>query len=576
MIAASLVVIGVTVAVFIKYDRENRFEQIRIQGVSLTRLLSKLSFDRLTSGAQGPLELIRSTQSNAAFAYGVVVSPENRRIADTVVPGVIPPMVAIDQAPSAWHGERILSSGSSNFLEFHSPVIQDGELVAHIRVGYLEPEFGLSYQQLPFFAWIALPIFLLAPAFYYLIRREIQPLNEVGNRIQSLIQDGSLNKVELTASDEISQFVGHLNTMIGAAEHRVRHLESERTGVLTSSRVLSYQKARIESVLESIPQAIIVMDEQGTATYTNQKLVPMVGIDHEAIIGKKPHEWCEDLELRGFLASYNGTTARKNASELLEITPPHNPRNQIAVTAYPLFSPRDRSEVYGTLVVFSDITLESLAKQARKELVAQLSHELKTPLHVIGMYAEMLLDPDEDGAELRVEAGNVIIDEVERVTALINNMLNILRIEMGSVQLDRNRTRLGDLLKDALQTVTRSGEDEALEIKLELPAELIAINVDKEMLRVAINNLLTNAIKYNQPGGEVVLGAEETEERVRIYVRDRGCGIKPEDQALIYEEILPHRFRGGAGGARAWSGSVAGQGHRRDAHGRAQARKHTR
>ena len=98
-------------------------------------------------------------------------------------------------------------------------------------------------------------------------------------------------------------------------------------------------------------------------------------------------------------------------------------------------------------MVFSDVTLESMAKQARKELIAQLSHELKTPLHVVGMYAEMLLDPEEDGAELQVEAGNVIIDEVERVTALINNMLSISRIEMGSVQVDRRRTRLGDLLK---------------------------------------------------------------------------------------------------------------------------------
>lgn len=468
MIAASLVVIGVTVALFLEHDRDNRLAQIREQGVSLTQLLSKLPFDRLGNPVQGPLALVRSTQSNTAFAYAVLVSPDNRPIAQSASPGVIPPMVEIDQTPSEWYGERLLRaesvSGPSRLREFYAPVLDAGELAAFVRVGYMEPTFGLSYQQLPFFAWIALPIFLMAPAFYYLIRREIRPLNEAGSRIQSLIQEGAGTKVELTASAEIRQFVGHLNDMIDAAETRVRALESDRTGVLTTSRVLSYQKARIESVLESIPEAIVVLDESGTVTYASSKLGPMVGIDHEEIIGKKPHEWCEDPELRAFLASYNGTTARKNASELLEIVPPHNLRNQVAVTAYPLFSPRDRTEVYGTLVVFSDVTLESMAKQARKELIAQLSHELKTPLHVVGMYAEMLLDPAEDGAALRVEAGNVIIDEVGRVTALINNMLSISRIEMGSVQVDRRRTRLGDLLKDALDTVARSGEDETLRV----------------------------------------------------------------------------------------------------------------
>ena len=353
MIAASLVVIGVTMALFLQHDRENRLRQIREQGVSLTQLLSRLSFERLTNSTQGPLTLIRSTQTNTAFAYAVLVSPDNHPITQSVSPGVIPPMVGIDQAPSGWYGERLLQAesvtGVSRLREFHAPVLDAGELVGFVRVGYREPGFGLSYRQLPFFAWIALPIFLMAPAFYYLIRREIRPLNEAGSRIQSLIQEGAGTKVELTASAEISQFVGHLNTMIDAAETRVRTLESDRTGVLTTSRVLSFQKARIESVLESIPEAIIVLDEAGTVTYASPKLGPMAGIDHEEIVGQNPHEWCEDPELRTFLASFNGTTARKNASDLLEIVPPHNSRNQVAVTAYPLFSPGDRTEVYGTL-----------------------------------------------------------------------------------------------------------------------------------------------------------------------------------------------------------------------------------
>ena len=117
------------------------------------------------------------------------------------------------------------------------------------------------------------------------------------------------------------------------------------------------------------------------------------------------------------------------------------------------------------------------------------------------MYSEMLLE-DEDGTHaLRIEAGNVIHDEVERITALINNMLSLSRIELGNIKLERRRTRLNDLLEDAFATVGRDAKDKELELELELPGDAAAINVDKDLLRIAINNLLTNAIKYNRPGG---------------------------------------------------------------------------
>ncbi len=541
MIATSLLVIALTVVFLMEYDQRSRLEQIRSQGASLTRLLSELSFERLVAGPdrQGPLDLIRSTQSNSAFAYALVVRPENRPIAQVTVPEVVPPMVPLDPEPSAWFGERSLAAGpgAGGFREFYAPVVQAGNLLAHVRIGYREPVFALAYEELPFFAWVALPIFLIAPAFYYLMRREISPLGEASTRIQSLLEESESAGAELSASGDIGEFVRDLNQMIEAAHKRVRHLEREHTGILASSKILSYQKARLESVLSSLPEAIIVLDESGAVTYANQKLIPMIGIDHESIIGCEPEKWCEHPELLAFLSSFSRSTARQNASEFLEIVPPHNPSNQVAVSAYPLFSPRDRSEIYGTLIVFTDVTLETLAKQARKELVAQLSHELKTPLHVIGMYSEMLLEPEEDSKELRIEAGNVINDEVERVTALINNMLNLSRIEMGSVKLDRKRTRVSDLLKDAMETVSRRTSEHDLHFKLELPRELNPINVDKEMLRVAVNNLLTNAIKYNRPGGSVVLGAEETEEQVQIYVRDTGCGIAPSDQARIFDKF---------------------------------------
>lgn len=371
--------------------------------------------------------------------------------------------------------------------------------------------------------------------FYYLIRQEIRPLRRASAQIKTILEENPIKTVELEASGEVGEFVRNFNQLMQAAEQRVQELETEHTTVFASSRVLSYQKARIESVLQSLPEAVIVLDESATATYVNEKLDVMLGVDPSQVINKKPHEWCQQPDLLAFLSSYNG---RKKGGGYIEMTPEHNPHRRIAVTGYPLFSPKDGSDIYGTLVVLADVTVEALAKQARKEFVANLSHELKTPLHVIGMYGEMLMEDDGASRELKIEAGNVITDEVERVTSLINNMLSITKIEMGSISASRRRTRLTDFLKDAFDTTARSSQDNELKFSLEIPTEMSAVNVDKDLLRVALNNLLTNAIKYNKPGGQVVLGAEENEEEIRIFVRDTGIGVASEDQSNIFDRFF--------------------------------------
>lgn len=542
MIASSLLVIALIIGVSYESHRSERLSQIRAQGVSLARLLSSMRLDELVprGNEHGPLALVESVQGNPDFAYVVVSALDGESLLEVTAPGVIVPAAPLPLEPSAWFGEREISDphSSSVFREFHAPVLAHGDLKAHVRVGYVAPGLGLMLQELSYFGWLALPIFLLTPFYYYLVKREVQPLRRASERIQSILNDNPVQVVELEAPGEVGEFIRHFNRIVKAAEARISTLQVEQSEMMASAKVLSYQKARIESVLQSLPEAVVVMDESGSVTFANRKLSAMVGIDAETIIGQRPSEWCKSPELRAFVSNFMRTTARRNEFGSIRMSPPHAPGKEIAVSAYPLFAPSDSSRVYGTMIVFHDITAESLAKSARKEFVARLAHELKTPLHVIGMYGEMLLDEDKEDEVIRVEAGNVIKDEVERVGMLINNMLNIAEIEMGSVSLERQRIRLGDLLADALENVSRGAADRGLEMKLEVPNQLSAVHVDKRLLRIAINNLLTNAIKYNRPGGAVVLSASETEDHIVISIRDTGIGITAEEQSQIFDKFF--------------------------------------
>ncbi len=544
MIAATLVVIAVSVALYVHQHREARSAQLASQGSALAGVLARMPMGSLTArdGRQGPLDLLASTADGSDLAYAVVSGADGAPRAQVSRVTALPPPGDVSD-PAEWFGTRAATAADGRrYQEHFAPVLEDGRLAGHVRVGFAEPGFDLLRGEMRAVAALALLIFALVPIFYYLVRREVQPLRALGEEVRKSVDNNPLWAVNVGNPEDLREFVASFNRLVRAADERMRTLDDERTHVLTHSRVLSYEKARIESVLQSMPDGVLVLDESGSVTYVNDKLGPMLGLESGALVGESPAEWAPFPELTAFLNGASTVRGKTSASGSLEI-PAADGKGRIAVTAYPLFSPRERLEVLGTLVVFSDITAEVLAKQARKDLVAQLSHELKTPLHVIGMYSEMLLEDGVDAEAIRIEAGNVIHDEVERVSALITNMLSISRIEMGSVQLKRRRTRLGDLLQDALDAISRSGSGRDLSFSLQVPPDLSAVNVDKDLMRVAINNLLTNAIKYNSPSGSVVLGAEESDDEIAVFVRDTGPGIPEDDRERIFE-----RFYRGANG----------------------------
>ena len=117
-------------------------------------------------------------------------------------------------------------------------------------------------------------------------------------------------------------------------------------------------------------------------------------------------------------------------------------------------------------------------------------------------------------------------------------MLALTKFELGGMHLNRTRVRLPELLEDAFKNIAQSGRGKGLDFKLELPHEMGAAYVDKDLLRIAVNNLLTNAIKYNRPDGMVTLSAEEMKGVIEISVQDSGIGISQEDQQKVFEKFF--------------------------------------
>ena len=556
MIGASLLVIGLIIALMFHYQRTTRAAAINAQGVSLTKILSEMDYRRLVpaSGQRGVLQAIGYRQDETEFAYAAIVDTNGKPVTDVSSPGVIVPEFPPSPEPAAWLGTRTVPLGTGEAIEFYAPLFQDSVLAGHLRLGYFKPSFGLSYEQLPFLATLALPIFLLTPLFYLLIRREVRPLTQASGEIETLLKEGSFQTVNISASGQLGEFVRNFNAFIERTGTRIGELESDQTRLLTSTKLLAYKKSRVEAILEAFPETVLVVDETGTVNFANGKTRTLLGIDTDQILGRKAEEWCEQPEILAYLSSCTGGGAGRYAQQSVEFSPGAAPEKTISLMAYPLFSPKDASAVFGSLLVFRDVTVETLAKRSRGEFVAHVAHELKTPLNTLALYSESLQGEAAESDEFRVEATNVISDEVERLSELINNLLSITKIEMGSLGIERKRVKLRELLEDSFQNISRGSAPSTMKFELDLPHDLSAVAVDKELLRIAINNLLTNAVKYNRADGTVTLSAEETDQTIWISVSDTGIGIAPEDKDRIFDKF----YRSESGEVRQRSGHGLG------------------
>ncbi|MGE0486596.1 MAG: ATP-binding protein [Gammaproteobacteria bacterium] len=325
-----------------------------------------------------------------------------------------------------------------------------------------------------------------------------------------------------------------LATLLATVERRVGDLADAQLDGFAHNRLVAYQKRCAEAALETLPDGLLIMDESGVATYANARIETLTGVAPAAIVGHKPHEWCERTEIVTLLSRYYANVTRLRRTDRLEYTFEGDNTRRIAVWARPLEGARASGS---TMVVFRDVSSEALARKSRDDFVGHVAHELKSPLNVIRMHTELIADIEANLGAEAVNSLNVIEDEVDRLANLVNDLLNLTRLESGALELDRQRVKLAAMLEDAFETVRRAAAAQGLTTTLDVSPRLGVVALDKDLFRVALNNLLANAVKYNKPGGNVTLRAEESDDALLIQVIDTGLGIAAAERGRIFEKF---------------------------------------
>lgn len=540
MIAASLLVVGAIIALL--YAKQNHLhrDKVRAQGVALARALSATQLSQLlpVAGQKNLVSSFASAQASDAFAYAALVTRSGEKLYEFTSPGSIVPAAAMPAEPSSWFGEHpLVSPGDGKPIrEFFAPVLQKGELVGFVRIGYYETLEAARILEISYTALMALPVLLLMAFSYYLIKHEMRPLGALTRKLEGVSKAYGL-QFGFPTNMEFRQLARRFDDFLQAVVSRMREVDRHALQAQAASRLLAYKHDKAQAILNAIPDAVVVIDDSGVLSYANPKAAALLGSEPDALIGKPLEAWCTRTDVRALLGRFNDPVNAAAYSTQLEYSMDNDPDRRMCVSAYPLFSPRDASIVYGTLAVFRDVSEQHSARNAGMEFVAQVSHELKTPLTTIRTFSELLLDYAKLSAEDRVEAVNGIHEETGRVASLITNLLNAFKLEAGTLPLERQRVKVHDLLADVAHTMAKNAQSKQVALELKIPPDLGSANLDKDLFRIAVDNLVGNAIKYSQPGGRVTLAAEKlVNDYLRITVVDEGIGIAAEETDKVFDK----------------------------------------
>ncbi|WP_036168228.1 sensor histidine kinase [Massilia sp. 9096] len=545
LIASALLVIALVVSLLVMRQQDSRLAEVRVKGAAVARSLSSLPIAALKGGAgNGLLGTLFAYHDNGDFAYAAVTDAGGRTLTDvagrgTLVPGAPLPVDA------AGFNERLLpaAGGMRAIHEFYGPLLDRSQGAAFVRVGFYQPAYALLPRDVSFLALLALMMFMLVPLIYMVVKREMAPLDALGRQLRQLAVEQNRQNAQnarapgLEAACDVRELAHSLQSWLQTTGARIAELEHASLNATADNRVLQYGSKKLTAALQSLPDGLLMLAPGGVVSFASDKIEPLLGVPLKDILEQPFEFWCRDPALRALLARYDGegieaSHALRPAS--VDFTSANVEGKYLSATAQPLTAAHGQM-AFGTLVVVRDVTREQLARQAGNDFVAHVSHELKSPLNVIGMYAETLADADDES--LRVESLNVIQDEIERMNALVGNLLNVSKLETGSMSPERNRVRLDDLLRDAYDNALPRATGKQLRMALDLPRELEAVAIDKDLFRIALNNLLTNAIKYNRPGGSVTLSAHNEEHEIVIKVTDTGIGIGPQDREHVFDKF---------------------------------------
>ncbi|MCI2961341.1 cell wall metabolism sensor histidine kinase WalK [Pediococcus pentosaceus] len=395
-----------------------------------------------------------------------------------------------------------------------------------------------------------------------LISRAItRPIEEMRQRTIQIARGDYSGQVQIYGDDELGQLAEAVNELSVRVEESQESTESERR--------------RLDSVLGYMTDGVLATDRRGRITIVNEMATDFLNLENDQIVGKSI---LDILDLRG---TFTLRDLLENQEQVvLDLS--DDDQDLILHASFALIQ-RESGFISGLVCVLHDVTEQQKIDQDRKRFVSNVSHELRTPLTSMKSYIEALVEGAWKDPEVAPNFLKVTQEETDRMMRMINDLLNLSRMDLGTARLEREYVNLNELFNhilDRFDMILKNNDkpDKNYSIKRDFTRRDIWVEVDTDKIQQVLDNIMNNAIKYSPDGGIITCRLLETHNHVIMSITDQGLGIPKDSISHIFDRFYRvdkarSRAQGGTGlglaiskeviqlhGGRIWVESREGEG----------------
>ena len=383
----------------------------------------------------------------------------------------------------------------------------------------------------------AVAIVMLLVLVAFVARILLDPLAAIANSARQISGGNFDVSLPRESKDEIGDLVRAFREMITGVQRRERQVTEARNKA-------EREHQRLQATIETVPVALVIVDaDSGRIALQNRAAASLLG-----------HEPDDEAARAAYWGAFGVTTrdgspvdvrawgvervmqGRTIVGEELVVLHPDGRRIPILVSAAPLRE--DGGRIAGGVVAFQDITSLYEVDRLKSEFVSIVSHELRTPLTSIKGALQLLIDEGLASDPDHTMLLNVALSNTERLVRIINDILDISKIEAGKLELNARPHAVADVVKQSLQNVEPIAHGALVGLKADIEAGVPLVQVDPDRFIQVLVNLLSNALKVAPPRSEVTLAARRAADGfVAFSVTDRGRGIEPEKIGLLFQKF---------------------------------------
>jgi signal transduction histidine kinase/CheY-like chemotaxis protein/HAMP domain-containing protein len=315
-----------------------------------------------------------------------------------------------------------------------------------------------------------------------------------------------------------------------------RRVENRTRDLAAAKEAAEQEHATLASVIASMSDGLLVMDDELHVRYCNARAGELLGIEPASIEGETAGEVFDRIhesfsDPSGAAAAWWGSLTHPDEHPSFEVAMVGPPRRDVRIDLFDVADNPGQNPGVGTLL--HDVTGERELNRVKDELVSVVSHELRTPLASLVGFANLLLTRDVAEKQRRQYLG-IIADEGHRLTALINDFLDLQRMESGHMEIAPAPVEIRPLFERAVA----GAQDTTHAFYLDIPSDLPCVRADPAKLQQVLANLLSNACKYAPDAADIRVSAESMDGQVRVSVADQGLGVPPEALPQLFTKFF--------------------------------------